>query len=83
MSYSVQLQSTGGTPPVSWAISPLPPGLTATTGGLISGTPTTAGSAAVTVTATDSGSPAQTASATLTLTIAAAPPPPTLPPTIF
>ncbi len=74
--YSVQLQSTGGTPPVSWTASSLPPGLTVTTGGLISGTPTTAGSAAVTVTGTDSGSPAQTASATLSLTIASAPTPP-------
>jgi hypothetical protein len=68
--YSVQLQSTGGTPPVLWTASSLPPGLTVTTGGLISGTPTTAGSAAVTVTGTDSGSPTQTASATLSLAIA-------------
>jgi hypothetical protein len=81
--YSVQLQSAGGTPPILWTISSVPPGLTATTGGLISGTPTTAGSAAVNVTVTDSGSPAQTAIAALTLTIAAAPPPPILPPTIL
>ncbi len=52
--YSQTLQTTGGTAPVSWAVTTgsLPPGLQLT-GGVLTGTPTTAGSTTFTVTATD------------------------------
>jgi fibronectin type 3 domain-containing protein len=55
--------------PTSFGASGLPGVLTVNTAGLISGTPTTAGTSAVTITATNS---AGTGSATLTLTISAA-----------
>ncbi|HEX3588151.1 MAG TPA: ExeM/NucH family extracellular endonuclease [Pseudonocardiaceae bacterium] len=48
------LGASGGTPPYTWTATGLPDGLTISPDGIISGTPTTAGSAAVTVTATDS-----------------------------
>ncbi|HEY1574540.1 MAG TPA: ExeM/NucH family extracellular endonuclease [Pseudonocardiaceae bacterium] len=50
----VTLGATGGTPPYTWTASGLPAGLTVSADGVISGTPTTAGSSTVTVTATDS-----------------------------
>jgi hypothetical protein len=51
---SLQMSASGGTAPYTWAAISLPPGLTInSTSGLISGTPTTAGSFAVTVTAKD------------------------------
>ena len=56
-SYSAQLSATGGTAPVTFALSggtTLPPGLALSPAGLISGTPTTAGTFAFTVMATDS-----------------------------
>jgi len=54
--YSQTLSASGGTAPYSYTISAgaLPAGLTLTTGGVLSGTPTVAGSFAFTVTATDS-----------------------------
>ncbi|WP_369944859.1 putative Ig domain-containing protein [Xanthomonas medicagonis] len=83
--YSQTLSASGGTAPYSYALSAgaLPAGLTLTTGGVLSGTPTVAGNFAFTVTATDStaGVPAQ-ASYAYTLSIAAptlAIAPPTLP----
>jgi len=62
--YSATLQSSGGTPTVSWAISvgTLPAGLTLNAvSGAITGTPTTAGMSSFTVQATDSGTPQQIA----------------------
>jgi parallel beta-helix repeat protein len=56
-SYSAQLSTTGGAAPVTFALSggtTLPPGLALSSAGLISGTPTSAGTFAFTVTATDS-----------------------------
>ncbi|HEX5117419.1 MAG TPA: ExeM/NucH family extracellular endonuclease [Pseudonocardiaceae bacterium] len=50
----VTLTATGGTPPYTWTASGLPAGLVISADGVISGTPTTAGSSSVTVTATDS-----------------------------
>ncbi|MCC4596163.1 putative Ig domain-containing protein [Xanthomonas campestris pv. phormiicola] len=54
--YSQTLSASGGTAPYSFAVSAgaLPAGLTLTTGGALSGTPTVAGSFAFTVTTTDS-----------------------------
>jgi large repetitive protein len=58
--YSQTLSASGGTGPYSFAVSAggLPTGLTLTTGGVLSGTPTEAGSFSFTISATDStGSP--------------------------
>lgn len=56
--YSTTLSATGGTSPYTWAISSgtLPAGLTLSSSGAISGTPTSAGTATFTVRATDSAS---------------------------
>lgn len=53
--YSVQLSVTGGTPPIVWAISAgsLPPGISLTSDGAITGTPTKAGAYLFTVKLTD------------------------------
>lgn len=76
--YSVSLAASGGISPYTWTITSgsLPTGLSMTTGGVISGTPTAAsvGTATATFKVTDSGSPnALTATASLTLTIQPAP----------
>ncbi len=70
--YTQTLLGAGGIPPYTWAVSQgtLPAGLSLSSGGVISGVPTTAGSASFTVTLTDSGSPALTASAAYTLATA-------------
>jgi len=70
--YSQALQATSGTLPYSWAITAgsLPAGLALNGAGVISGTPTAAGTSTFTVQVTDSTTPApQTASAVLNLTI--------------
>ena len=65
-------QITASNAPTSYAAAGLPAGLAVNTGtGLISGTPTAAGTSTVTLSATNSGG---TGNATLTLTIAPAPP---------
>ncbi len=78
--YSGSLSATGGTPGYTWTVSSgsLPAGLTLSSAGAISGTPTTTGSSSFTVTVSDNGSPEQTASAQESITIdsATAPPPP-------
>ncbi len=53
--YSQTISATGGTGPYSFAVTSgtLPPGLTLSSAGVLSGTPTTAGSTSFTVTATD------------------------------
>ena len=55
--YSNQVGATGGQPPYNWSLSPgsnpLPAGLALTGGGIISGTPTTAGSFPFSVRVTD------------------------------
>ncbi len=69
--YTTSLAATGGITPYTWSISrgALPPGLTLSlTTGVISGTPTSAGTASFTVMVTDSGSPALTASSAFTIT---------------
>jgi large repetitive protein len=71
--YSGFLQSSGGTPPVTWSVSvgSLPAGLTLTpSSGAISGTPSAAGTTNFTVTATDVSVPAQSVSQALSINIA-------------
>ena len=75
--YSGVISATGGVPavppapPYTFTITSgtLPAGLTLSSTGVISGTPTTQGSQTFTVQASDSQTPASTASAALTLTI--------------
>jgi hypothetical protein len=76
-SYSAQLAGSGGIPPYSWSVSggKLPSGLSMTSGGAISGTPTAAGAGTTPVTfkLTDSGAAtALTATAQLNIAITAA-----------
>jgi Putative Ig domain len=73
--YSGTIGVSGGTSPYSCLITAgtLPAGLTAT-GCLITGTPTTAGTANLTVKATDSGSPVATTTGPVTLTVSPIPP---------
>ncbi len=73
-SYRTALTATGGTAPVGWSQSGLPSGLSiGPQTGVLSGTPTSPGSAQVTITATDSYG--DQTSHTYTLTIKAGPPP--------
>ncbi len=66
------LQASGGIGPYSWSGTP-PAGLSLSSAGVISGTPTTVGATPFTVTVTDSETPtAQTATASLTITVNAA-----------
>jgi hypothetical protein len=85
--YSETLGATGGTTPYTWTLvsgSSLPAGLTLSTTGVISGTPTTTGTANFTVQVEDSSSPAQTAQAALSITVTTGgPPPPSCPCTIW
>ena len=56
VSYTASLVATGGVSPYTWAVTTgnLPAGLTLSSAGVISGTPTAAGSSTFTVTVTDS-----------------------------
>jgi hypothetical protein len=69
--YSATLAATGGTPPYSWSVSAgsLPPGLSLSSSGTISGTPAEAGTYSLTIQAADSSSPRQTATAQLSITV--------------
>jgi type II secretory pathway pseudopilin PulG len=61
------ITAVGGMLPLTWSASGLPLGLTINTGtGVITGTPTTAGSRAVVVTITDTGVPARSATVSFT-----------------
>lgn len=51
--YSVQCNPSGGVAPYTWSATNLPAGLSMSTDGLISGTPTAAGTGDVTITVTD------------------------------
>src|SRR5207244_3476712 len=74
VAYNQSLAAAGGTTPYSWSLisGALPAGLTLSSGGQISGTPTTTGTSNFTVQVTDSSTPVQTATRTLSLTIRAA-----------
>ncbi len=71
--YSQTLASSGGTAPYTWTVSSgsLPAGLSLSSGGVISGTPTTGGSSSFTVQVTDTNS--NTATGNLSITITASP----------
>ena len=71
--YSATLAGSGGTPPYTWSVpeGSLPDGLTLSDG-VISGTPTTAGTSSFTIELTDSAS--GTATASLSIVVTAAPP---------
>ena len=74
VAYSTQLVVTGGTSPFTWSVSAgaLPAGITLNpTTGLLSGTPTAAGSASFTVQVVDAGG--ESATKAVTLVVAAAP----------
>jgi hypothetical protein len=73
--YSTTLQSTGGAGEITWTLTSgsLPTGLSLSTSGTISGTPTAAGNPSFTVTATDSSIPHQTANQQLSILIQSAP----------
>jgi hypothetical protein len=60
VAYSATLSATGGTAPYSWSVKSgaLPAGLSLSSGGAISGTPTTAGASSFVATVTDSKSAA-------------------------
>ena len=74
VAYSATLQSSGGTGTITWSVTQgsLPAGLTLSTSGKISGTPTATGKASFTVTATDSSTPPQTKTQVLSITISQA-----------
>ncbi len=68
--YSATLTATGGTAPLSWSVSSgtLPAGITLSTSGALSGTPTAAGKSNFTVQVTDSANLAATQPLTLEVT---------------
>ncbi|WP_421359044.1 putative Ig domain-containing protein [Agrobacterium rosae] len=72
--YSQTLSASGGTAPYTFAVSAgtLPAGLSLSTVGVLSGTPTASGSFNFTATATDSGGAPTTGNRAYTLTVAAA-----------
>jgi uncharacterized repeat protein (TIGR03803 family) len=78
-SYSQTITASGGTAPYTYAVTAgsLPTGLSLSSAGVLSGTPTAAGSASFTVTATDSDG--NTGSQPYTLTVGLALSPTTLP----
>jgi subtilase family serine protease len=69
---TLQLSASGGTAPYTWTASGLPAGLSISSSGAITGTPSTAGTYNVTVTATDSSSAHATGNASFTWTISGA-----------
>ena len=79
VSYSTTLQASGGTPTYTWAgvSGQLPDGLSLSSSGTISGTPTLAGSFTVTIGVNDSAG--HSASSVFSIDIATVPPPSTTP----
>lgn len=73
--YSQQLAAAGGTTPYTWSIASgaLPAGLTLSAGGVLSGTPTVAGSYSFVAEVADTSSPQLTATKQLTLSVIANP----------
>ena len=75
--YSTTVAASGGVTPYSWTVSSgtLPAGLTLSSNGKLSGTPTATGSSTFTLQVTDSSSPKLTATKTFTVTVSATVPP--------
>jgi hypothetical protein len=74
--YSAQLDASGGTTPYQWAVDPgsnLPPGLSLSASGRISGTPTTPGRYVFTLVVADASAHQETASKPLSLYVAGPP----------
>ena len=74
--YTASLAATGGTPPYTWSVAPsstLPSGLSISSAGVISGTPTASGTFSVTLQATDSAQATATKAYSVTVAAAAAP----------
>ena len=71
VAYSATLTASGGTAPYNWSVAggSLPPGITLSSGGIISGTPTTTGIFNFTGRVSDVGSPVQTTNKALSITI--------------
>jgi hypothetical protein len=70
--YDYPLSASGGEPPYTWTLasgSTLPPGLSLSSAGTLSGTPTSAGTYSFTVEAQDAEHPAETATANLSLIV--------------
>jgi hypothetical protein len=69
--YSATLSASGGQTPYTWTLSSgsLPPGLTLSPAGVISGTPTTTGTYAFGVGVSDSSSPPQSTTGTESITV--------------
>jgi Putative Ig domain len=78
VAYSAALAATGGTTPYSWSVSAgsLPTGLTLSGAGVITGTPSAAGTFNFTAKVTDSESPAQTNTQPLSIVVNPAGPQP-------
>ncbi len=75
--YSQALTASGGTPPYNWSAAGLPSGLSLnSSSGVLSGTPSSAGTFNVNVTVADSSSPRGSATKTYALVVGAAPLPP-------
>jgi hypothetical protein len=74
--YSQTLAATGGTTPYNWSVSSgtLPAGLSLSTGGVLSGTPTTAESSSFTVRVAGANSASSTKDFSVTINAAAPPP---------
>ena len=75
VAYSATLTATGGTAPYTWSMisGTLPSGLTLTSSGVITGTPTTMGAFGFTAQVSDVGSPGQTTNKALDMTITSVP----------
>jgi hypothetical protein len=74
--YSANLAATGGVSPYTWSASGLPGGLSISSTGTISGTPTTAGAQMASLTAKDSSGATASSSLSLTISSSSLPPQP-------
>jgi hypothetical protein len=74
--YSATLAATGGVPPYAWSASGLPSGLSMSSTGTISGTPTTSGTFAASINVLDSTNAKVSQNDSVSILPAPAPPPP-------